>query len=95
MQIKTTDLTNTKVIALLEDHFNHMSEISPPASSHVFSLDKIIETELSLWCAWDDSNIMGCGGLKEIDFFHGEIKSMRTHPNYLRKGVGQASINKN
>ena len=30
---------------------------------------------------------MGCGALKFLGDSHGEIKSMRTHSDYLRQGV--------
>lgn len=35
---------------------------------------------------------MGCGALKELSPTHGEVKSMRTATNYLRKGVAKAIL---
>jgi len=34
----------------------------------------------------------GCGALKELDAFHGEIKSMRTASAHLRKGVARVML---
>jgi putative acetyltransferase len=39
-----------------------------------------------------DSQLMGCGALKELDPTHGEIKSMRTASAHLRKGVAAALL---
>ena len=35
---------------------------------------------------------MGIGALKQHDRELGELKSMRTHPDHLRKGVGAAIL---
>ena len=35
---------------------------------------------------------MGCGAVKEIDALHGEMKSMRTHADHLRKGAAAAML---
>ena len=43
--------------------------------------------EITFWSVWDDSQLIGCGALKELDPHHGEIKSMRTASAHLGKGV--------
>lgn len=35
------------------------------------------------------NDLLGCGALKELDPYHGEIKSMRTAKEHLRKGVAK------
>lgn len=40
----------------------------------------------------DDPEILGCGALLELDPRHGEIKSMRTAKEHLRKGVAAAIL---
>ena len=35
---------------------------------------------------------MGCGALHALDRQHGEIKSMRTHLDFLRRGVAVAIL---
>lgn len=37
-------------------------------------------------------DICGIGALKQFDATSGEIKSMRTHPDYLRRGVAAALL---
>ena len=36
--------------------------------------------------------LLGCGALKELTPTHGEIKSMRTAPDFLRRGVARALL---
>ena len=35
----------------------------------------------------ESDTVLGCGALKELSPARGEIKSMRTHADHLRKGV--------
>ncbi len=37
----------------------------------------------------EDRNLMGFAALKQLSKSEGEIKSVRTHPDHLRKGVSQ------
>jgi len=41
---------------------------------------------------WDGTDLLGMGGLKQLDTEHGEIKSMRTAPTALRRGVARAIL---
>jgi putative acetyltransferase len=45
-----------------------------------------------VWSAWIGENIAGIGALKDRGDGLGEIKSMRTHPEHLRRGVGAAVL---
>ncbi len=42
---------------------------------------------MSVWSAWDGEALLGCGALRELGPDAGEIKSLRTDPAHLRKGV--------
>jgi putative acetyltransferase len=55
----------------------------------VFALDLsgLRDPALTLWTVWDDDTLLGMGALKQLDTAHGEIKSMRTAPDQLRRGV--------
>ena len=48
--------------------------------------------DITFWTAWDGTALMGCGALRELDARHGEVKSMRTDPAYLRRGVAAALL---
>jgi putative acetyltransferase len=60
---------------------------SPPESIHALDLEALRNPDITFWSVWQDSELMGCGAMKELDSRHGEIKSMRTASLHLRKGV--------
>ena len=88
MHIIEDDLTGPEIRALLETHFAGMLANSPEGSCHFLDFDGLNAPDVTFWSIWDGANLAGCGALKEIDAEHGEIKSMRTHADHLRKGVG-------
>lgn len=88
MRIIEDDLTGPEIRALLETHFAGMLANSPEGSCHFLDFDGLNAPDVTFWSIWDGANLAGCGALKELDAEHGEIKSMRTHEDYLRKGVG-------
>ena len=92
MKIETDDLTRPEIHALLNEHLKNMYELSPPESVFALDLEKLRKPEISFWSAWDDSLLLGCGALKELDKKHGEIKSMRTPSAIRRRGAGRAIL---
>lgn len=89
MKIRTDDLTDPRTQELLRIHLAGMHANSPPG--HVFALDLsgLKRPDVTLWSAWDDDAICGIGALRQLSPALGEVKSMRTHPDHLRKGVGR------
>ena len=87
MDIKTDDLSSPEVIGLLNEHLQHMKEITPPESVHALDIESLKRPEITFWSIWDESQLIGCGALKELDPQHGEIKSMRTASAHLGKGA--------
>jgi len=92
MLIKLDDLSGEEIRALLEEHLRSMHEISPPESVHALDLAALRRPEITFWTVWRDSELLGCGALKELDATHGEIKSMRTVTAHRRSGVGRAIL---
>jgi putative acetyltransferase len=88
MHIKEDDLTGPEIRALLKTHFAGMLASSPEGSCHFLDFEGLNADDVTFWSIWDDESLVGCGALKELSSKHGEIKSMRTHANHLRKGVG-------
>ena len=64
-----------------------MASLSPPESVHALGLEALRKPDITFWSVWQNSELVGCGALKELDARHGEIKSMRTVSLHLRKGV--------
>lgn len=92
MQIRPDDLTGPEIRALLAEHLRHMHALSPPESVHALDLDGLRSPDVTFWCVWDGSALLGCGALRELDSAHGEIKSMRTASAHLRRGVARAML---
>lgn len=88
MQIVEDDLTGREIRALLETHFAGMLASSPEGSCHFLDFDGLNAPDVTFWSVWDGPALAGCGALKELSPEYGEIKSMRTHDDHLRKGVG-------
>jgi putative acetyltransferase len=90
--IRQDDLSSDATRALLTLHLSGMHENSPPG--HVFALDLsgLQATNVTVWTVWDGDAIAGIGALKELGDGTAEVKSMRTHPAHLRKGVGAALL---
>ena len=87
MEIRIDDLSSAEIYQLVQEHLESMAQHSPPESVHALGLDALRRPEITLWSVWQDSELLGCGAIKELDERHGEIKSMRTHSQHLRKGV--------
>lgn len=90
--IRKDDLTDEDVRGLLAIHLAGMQENTP--AGHVFALDLsgLLAPEVTVWTLRDDGVLAGIGALKALSDGTGEIKSMRTHPGHLRKGVGAALL---
>jgi putative acetyltransferase len=91
-EIRQDDLSGEAVRALLALHLGGMHQNSPPG--HVFALDLtgLKAPNVSVWSVWDGSALTGIGALKELGDGTGEIKSMRTDPRHLRRGVAAALL---
>jgi putative acetyltransferase len=92
MDIRVDDLNGPEIIQLLQEHLHSMTLHSPPESIHALDIEKLRKPDITFWTVWQDSKLIGCGALKELDDAHGEIKSMRTASAHLRKGVATAML---
>jgi len=92
MRIIEDDLTGVEIRALLETHFAGMLFSSPAGSCHFLDFDGLNAPDVTFWSVWDGDTLAGCGALKALSSTQGEIKSMRTHQDHLRKGVGAAML---
>ena len=90
--IRIDDLQGPQIAALLKEHLEHMAELSPPESVHALDLNALRGTDITFWSVWSERELIGCGALKALTAEHGEIKSMRTARQYLRRGVAAAVL---
>ena len=90
--IRQDDLSTEAVQALLALHLAGMHANTP--AGHVFALDLtgLKAPGVTVWSVWDGGALAGIGALKKFGAREGELKSMRTDPNHLRKGVAAALL---
>lgn len=86
------DLDAEDVQALLSLHFAAMRAASPPEACHVLPSDGLRDPALTFWSAREKGELVGVGALKQLEPRHGEVKSMRTAPTHLGRGVGAAIL---
>ena len=92
MNIGKDDLTDPRIAEFLTEHLRDMGRHSPPESIHALDLGGLRKPEITFWTAWNGTELMGTGALKELDTQHGEIKSMRTAPAHRREGVARVML---
>ena len=92
LDVRLDDLSGDQTRALLALHLSGMQANTP--AGHVFALDLsgLQTPEVTVWSAWRGAAIAGVGALKSLGGGSAEIKSMRTHPDHLRQGVGAAIL---
>lgn len=88
LRVIVDDVTGKAICDFLESHVAEMREVSPPESKHALDLEGLRMPEVTLWSVYAGTQLIGCGGIKELDATHGEIKSMRTAPAQQGNGVG-------
>ncbi|KKB61255.1 histone acetyltransferase [Robbsia andropogonis] len=87
MYIKQGDFNDPQVLGILRLHLQGMYANSPPDSVSALDLSGLTRPDISFFTAWEEAALLGCGALRELTSSHGEIKSMRTLPAHVRKGV--------
>lgn len=92
LEIELDHLTDERTIKLISAHLAGMAENSPPESIHALNVAGLKQAHVTFYSAWEGDEIMGCGALKELTPKHGEVKSMRTAEQHLRKGVARAIL---
>ena len=91
-EIREDDLSSTQTRDLLRLHLEGMHANSPPGSVFALDLSGLKAPDVTVWTVWKAGAIAGIGALKELGGQAGEIKSMRTHPGFLRSGVARALL---
>lgn len=90
--IEEDDLTGADIVALLRYHLDQMVQHSPICSVHAFPVERLRQPDVTFYALRIDGQLAACGALKQIDESQGELKSMRTDPKFLRRGLGEAML---
>jgi putative acetyltransferase len=86
-EIREDDLSGGETRALLELHLRGMFATSPPEAVFALDLSGLQDPAVTVWGAWDGNRLAAIGALKMLGGDIAEVKSMRTHPEFLRRGA--------
>jgi putative acetyltransferase len=86
--IRKDDLSGEETRALLALHLQGMHASSPPGTVFALDLTGLTAPEVTAWTAWRDGRVASIGALKMLPDGNAEVKSMRTHPDFLKMGAG-------
>ncbi|MEO0424058.1 MAG: GNAT family N-acetyltransferase [Pseudomonadota bacterium] len=89
LRVREDDLTSADVQQLIAEHLQGMQGNSPPGHVNALAINALRTPNITFWTAWLEGALCGCGALKQLRPDAGEVKSMRTRPQYLRRGVAQ------
>lgn len=78
VEIRIGDLSDPRIMALLETHLEGARANSPACSVHALDLSGLQGPSMTFWAMWDGETVVGMGALKQLDPAHGEVKSMHT-----------------
>ena len=92
LRIVADDLSGEAIGALIDFHLSEMHRWSPPEFVHAMPRERLSRPDMAFFSAWRGDDLAGCGALKQLAPDHGEIKSMRVAPAFLRRGVGEAIL---
>jgi putative acetyltransferase len=91
-EIRPEYLSSDVARDLVRLHLEAMHAHSPPGSVFALDFSGLKAPEVTIWTAWHADKIAGIGALKDLGGQAGELKSMRTHPEFLRRGVAAALL---
>lgn len=92
MQIALADLADPRVQDLIAFHQQAMVEGSPPGLSFALDLSGLQDERVTVWAVHVGDRVAAIGALKRLDRASAEVKSMRTHPDFLRQGCAAALL---
>jgi len=91
-EIREDDLSGGQTRDLLALHLRGMYESSPPEAVFALDLSGLQQPSVTVWGAWHGDRLAAIGALKMLDEADAEVKSMRTHPDFLRQGAAAALL---
>ncbi len=93
MIIKPGDFDDPQVRELLRQHLQGMADTSPHGHSFALDLSGLQRPDITFLSVWDGDMLLAIGAMKQLAANHGELKSMRTRKDSLRRGAATAMLN--
>jgi putative acetyltransferase len=92
MIVKPGDFADPQILDLLRQHLQGMQETSPPGHSFALDLSGLQRPDVTFLSVWEGDTLLAMGAIKQLAPDHGELKSMRTRPDSLRRGAATAML---
>jgi putative acetyltransferase len=92
MEMREGGLDDPRVVALISHHQAEARASTPQDNAHAMGAEALRHPDISVWTMWDGETLLGIAALRQLAADHGEIKSMRTAPDQLRRGVARALL---
>lgn len=86
-EIREDDLSGEATRRLLALHLAGMRANTPPEAVFALDLSGLKAPGITVWSVRKGDAVIGIGALRVLGDGVGEVKSMRTHPDHLRRGV--------
>lgn len=90
--IREDDLSGDQTRSLLALHLAGMRAASPPDTVFALDLTGLQVPEITVLTAWRDGQVASVGAIKMLADDGAEVKSMRTHPAFMRQGAAAALL---
>ena len=92
LRVVEDDLTGAEIGALVALHLSGMHAHSPACKVHALPVEALRAADITFYSAWAGDVLAGMGAIRHLAADHGELKSMRVAPPFLRQGVGEAVL---
>lgn len=92
IEVRPGGLDLPAVQALLAHHHREAHSRFPAEFAHALPPSALADPAIAVFTAWDGAALLGIAALRLVEPGHGEVKSMRTHPDALRRGVGRVLL---
>ena len=92
IEIRAGGLGDAHVEALIRHHREESQATTPSCNAHSLDSTGLADPSVSFFSAWEGDTLLGIGALKQLSDDHAELKSMRTAPAHLRRGVARAML---
>jgi putative acetyltransferase len=92
LDIREDDPSGAAIGALVALHLAGMHAHSPPDKVHALPVAALRASDVTFYAAWAGDTLAGMGAIRHLASDHGELKSMRVAPQFLRQGVGEAIL---
>ena len=93
MRIARDDPTRADVAALIALHTEEARASTPQENAHALDADALADPRVAFFTARDANGALaGIAALAGVEPGHVEVKSMRSAPTHLRRGVARALL---